>query len=943
MGTYYTKCGRQFEKSTNASTTGYYLKENFRDGHEIIYDDECEKCPFVVEVTEGYPVATHNRFECRAGSKPPNQKNDWIGSLENKNTISIRSLNNDFLGAVMAYCKETDDLAASYNQDMEDCRRVISVSCSGNKKGIAAKKKLIEKFFPVKFNNGCSYYRGSKGPAVTKKPEIKCGENVTLTFKTPEEFHSGFQICNGNQVNCRAFLFQELERMGQRPQINWDTDAMKEIYQSLVNEGVVVNHEDAKEVSQQETCGTCDNYHPDAECHGTGRCPERMTIRSEGQNACQKHKPKICTQCENEDTGCAPNTPESGLCAAHVRKQDPKRYVDEKGRLIFVRSGIGGDTFKAVYKEAGKWDNFSAHGVKSPELHWRKTPEEAQADLDAYAGKKGWKVHVEQLEIITPACEESQCPFHACMSDHCQLGHMIENVPHIVREMIDEVTEYCPDFERLVNAMHGGCGPVDSVKCRINQNGYCGLDTASFEDMDTEAPNCGFIRVNDRYLMEKYGVLYKEFNCGNCANFKYITTVYGVCPMESKHEDRYEGAKACSDFIKKGVDALKTCEGCTYLQKSGQCNNINNDREATPETERCGWYRNAKTGETDELHYTVCPSDEEHKDINKPDETITELFKTENATPAAAFDYSTVDCDTAAFLQEKEQKITQIRMMSVYAIGKELKEAQDKLADHNQGTFGKWCESLGFGKSSVYNYISAYSYVVQNLDNLEAANSIQPSLLFAISKPSAPKELQKAVMDGDITSHKQYKELEQKLREAEAKAETERNAYQRVSESYDRLQDTNRKHYERSEQLRKELEATKKQKEDSEKVNQLETELKEAQRQVEILKDELMTPVDLEPAVVEKVPEEVEQELAELRRKTIFAEDYNLIADVLGKLMTAHPGMLKNWARVSGKENSKDSLLAIKGELIGIRTKLESMIDYLDEEIQNKEGNNVNI
>lgn len=138
LKTYYTKCGREFKKSSTASVTGYEIDEN---------DKECAECPFQVEITKGYPEKVHERWECRAGSKKPNQTNDWYGSLEDKNTISIRSLHNDFLEAVMEYCKSTDDISASYNQDLEDCRRVISVSCSQNKKGIAAKKVLIEKFF----------------------------------------------------------------------------------------------------------------------------------------------------------------------------------------------------------------------------------------------------------------------------------------------------------------------------------------------------------------------------------------------------------------------------------------------------------------------------------------------------------------------------------------------------------------------------------------------------------------------------------------------------------------------------------------------------------------------------------------------------------------------------------------------------------------------------
>ncbi|HCJ57508.1 MAG TPA: hypothetical protein DHV55_09225 [Clostridiaceae bacterium] len=77
------------------------------------------------------------------------------------------------------------------------------------------------------------------------------------------------------------------------------------------------------------------------------------------------------------------------------------------------------------------------------------------------------------------------------------------------------------------------------------------------------------------------------------------------------------------------------------------------------------------------------------------------------------------------------------------AIGKELKEAQDRLANNKTGTFQAWVTSIGFSKPNAYNYIQAYDYIVQNMDDISVAENIQPSLLFAISKSSAPAELQK--------------------------------------------------------------------------------------------------------------------------------------------------------------------------------------------------------
>jgi hypothetical protein len=137
--TYYTKCGREFEKNSTAVVTGYDID---------LSDPECANCPFRVDVKEGWPPI-HKKWECRAGSQPPNHTAEWIGSIENKNTIGIHSLDNNFLESIIEYCKAHSELSASYNADhLADCRRTLSINCSSNKKGIAAKRELIEKFFP---------------------------------------------------------------------------------------------------------------------------------------------------------------------------------------------------------------------------------------------------------------------------------------------------------------------------------------------------------------------------------------------------------------------------------------------------------------------------------------------------------------------------------------------------------------------------------------------------------------------------------------------------------------------------------------------------------------------------------------------------------------------------------------------------------------------------
>ena len=160
-------------------------------------------------------------------------------------------------------------------------------------------------------------------------------------------------------------------------------------------------------------------------------------------------------------------------------------------------------------------------------------------------------------------------------------------------------------------------------------------------------------------------------------------------------------------------------------------------------------------------------------EVNAPENTAINITEPDNIV---AFDYSTVDEETAGFLQEKANKITEIRIKSVLALGKELKEAQEKLANHGNGTFEKWVSSLNMSDQTARNYINGFEWIGKNFANLEDAKEIQPSLLFAASKSSAPAELQQAVVDGDITKHKDYVEALKKLELANIEKEAARKS-----------------------------------------------------------------------------------------------------------------------------------------------------------------------
>lgn len=148
---YICKCGKNFSKSSNAATTG------FRD------TDTCRGCPHLLPYGENYFddvqrvfVLGIKGYECRA-SQFLRYQTELSGALDDKTTIRIESLDFDFLERVSNWVKEhypDGELSGSFSRDnirnaeyTSDGRYRYSLSCSQNKKGIAAKRALWAEFF----------------------------------------------------------------------------------------------------------------------------------------------------------------------------------------------------------------------------------------------------------------------------------------------------------------------------------------------------------------------------------------------------------------------------------------------------------------------------------------------------------------------------------------------------------------------------------------------------------------------------------------------------------------------------------------------------------------------------------------------------------------------------------------------------------------------------
>ncbi|PTJ70519.1 hypothetical protein [Staphylococcus hyicus] len=190
------------------------------------------------------------------------------------------------------------------------------------------------------------------------------------------------------------------------------------------------------------------------------------------------------------------------------------------------------------------------------------------------------------------------------------------------------------------------------------------------------------------------------------------------------------------------------------------------------------------------------------------------------------FDYSLVDNETAEFLKEREYTINGIAEDARIKIGQELLKARDKLANHRNGVFRKWHESGGMDKNQVAYYINL-TLLSRNLDNNQKDNFLNApkSLQKEVMKKNVPNDLKRKVLDGEITTHKEYKQLQ-------------------------------------------------KDKERLEKQNaQLQSQVEQAQRSESIARKQLEEVENREPEVIEKkivkevVPDDVKQQLEQFKQK----------------------------------------------------------------------------
>lgn len=116
-------------------------------------------------------------------------------------------------------------------------------------------------------------------------------------------------------------------------------------------------------------------------------------------------------------------------------------------------------------------------------------------------------------------------------------------------------------------------------------------------------------------------------------------------------------------------------------------------------------------------------------------------------TEQLAFDYGDMPAEDAKALErhaESVLKITERQRRSgvenALKLGEELKAAQDRLSNHGNGTFGKWCkERLGMSRDTAYRLITIHERVPEK-DCCIVQQSFDLTALYKLLADTAPEE-----------------------------------------------------------------------------------------------------------------------------------------------------------------------------------------------------------
>ena len=159
----------------------------------------------------------------------------------------------------------------------------------------------------------------------------------------------------------------------------------------------------------------------------------------------------------------------------------------------------------------------------------------------------------------------------------------------------------------------------------------------------------------------------------------------------------------------------------------------------------------------------------------------------------AAFDYKGLDSSTAQTVRANSDEFARHMLSSAEEYANACINAANvnkALSNHYHGKWGEWCAGFGLSNGAARRMVNIGRKLLSEtkLVQLVSDGQIGKSLLQVVCSPNAPAELVQAVEDREITTHKQFKELEAQLKETQERAKRAEREAQEAKEKAHRLE-----------------------------------------------------------------------------------------------------------------------------------------------------------
>lgn len=307
------------------------------------------------------------------------------------------------------------------------------------------------------------------------------------------------------------------------------------------------------------------------------------------------------------------------------------------------------------------------------------------------------------------------------------------------------------------------------------------------EVLEARAKRDGWELVSSSASSEPPEVVDKGEEYSPCDTCRCPDCIDSSCPQAGC--DKTDGGFGCfAPYEECPAPAEETCPDERLEKEVGKCKNQsapNGDAAATTAGSAVPEPAETSTTPTDAntLPAPDCPADAGSATQSLSAAGPASLEAEPEATP---FDYSGLDAQTVATLHSAENIIRSARKEYVIKVADAVGMAHDELVRNSdnskygkrgEDTFINWCNFVGISRSTAYQLLQVSDLLESSTPNEQKIlKQASPSLLYAAARPSAEPEAVAALKGGDITTHKQYRELEAQLkaeREAREKATAE--------------------------------------------------------------------------------------------------------------------------------------------------------------------------